>query len=149
MTVKYILDDSPQAPRNPDGNPTRVVPYWPDGVRTVKHVKGPGGVHDVPDDHPSALAVATMDLGLGNGEGWRWATEDEVYDMYARHGVAVPGEFDTRTHATNGPNDGKHRVEVASGDEEDAAPEKDKASKEEAAVPPRVTPRAGGSKKSE
>ncbi len=62
-----------------------------DGAPQVEvfHVKSPetGAVHDVPDDHDAVLALKAMEAGIGNGNGWRWATPGEVRRMYDAHGV--------------------------------------------------------------
>jgi hypothetical protein len=143
MGTTYELDDSPGSPRNADGAPIKVRVIRPDGSPSVKHVRGPGGVHDVPDDHPAALAVAAMDLGVGNGEGWRWATDAEIYAMYERQGVAIPGEFDKRSHATVSDRHPTPPLETPTGSEAEAKAGHARGlseKTEEEAVPKRATP---------
>jgi len=144
MATVYELDDSPNAPRDVDGRPTRVRVIRPDGNPTVKHVRGPAGVHDVPDDHPAALACAAYDLGLGSSGPWRWASEQEIYDMYERQGVPIPGEFDTRRHAKKGVATGDEVTDVRTLQKEEPPADEDEKSEpsedEEEVVPQRATP---------
>jgi hypothetical protein len=91
MTTTYVLDE--EGPRDQNGRPTRVRAITDFNAPQVKHVRGPGGVHDVPDSHPAVMAIVAEELGIGTAGGWRWATADEVRAMYRNQGVEVPEEF--------------------------------------------------------